>query len=78
MIPIQQAMAFSENVDIVNREALERIAKTLAAEVRRLREENERLRGIERAAQWYVDNPNSQRIAISQIKAAIDAARGAK
>ena len=44
MIPIQQAMAFSENVDIVNREALERIAKTLAAEVRRLREENERLR----------------------------------
>ena len=44
MMPIQQAMAFSENVDIVNREALERIAKTLAAEVRRLREENKRQR----------------------------------
>lgn len=48
------------------------------AEVRRLREENERLRAVERAAQWYIDNPNSQRMAISQIKAAIDAARGAK
>lgn len=44
MIPVQQAMAFSDAVDIVNREMLERIAKTLAAEVRRLREENERLR----------------------------------
>lgn len=44
----------------------------------RLSEENERLRGIERAAQWYVDNPNSQRIAISQIKAAIDSARSKK
>ena len=41
-----------------------------------LREENERLRNIERAAKWYVDNPNSQRLAISQIKAAIDASRG--
>ena len=43
-----------------------------------LREENERLRAVERAAQWYIDTPNSQRMAISQIKAAIDAARGAK
>ena len=43
-----------------------------------MREENERLRNIERAAKWYVDNPNSQRMAISQIKAAIDAARGEK
>lgn len=43
-----------------------------------LREENERLRAVERAAQWYIDNPNSQRMAIRQIKAAIDAARGAK
>lgn len=43
MIPVQQAMAFSDNVDIVNREALERIAKTLASEVLRLREENKRL-----------------------------------
>jgi len=43
-----------------------------------LREENERLRAVERAAQWYIDNQNSQRLAISQIKAAIDAARGGK
>lgn len=43
MIPVQQAMAFSDNADIVNREALERIAKTLASEVLRLREENKRL-----------------------------------
>lgn len=50
----------------------------LLVENERLREENERLRNIERAAQWYVDNPNSQRMAISQIKSAIDAARGGK
>lgn len=57
-------------------ESYERHQVVMALE--QLREENERLRGIERAAQWYVDNPNSQRIAISQIKAAIDAARGEK
>lgn len=44
----------------------------------KIAEENERLRNVERAAQWYVDNPSSQRMAISQIKTAIDAARGAK
>lgn len=50
---IQQALAFAENaVDGVSRDALEGIAKILAAEVRRLREENERLRNDAERLDW--------------------------
>ena len=62
--------------DQIGTESYERHQVVKALEY--LQQENERLRAVERAAQWYIDNQNSQRLAISQIKAAIDAARGGK
>lgn len=62
--------------DKIGTESYERYQVVKALEY--LQQENERLRTVERAARWYVENPNSQRMAISQIKAAIDAARGEK
>lgn len=41
-----------------------------------LREENERLCTVERAAEWYVNNADSPKSALNHIKAALDAARG--
>lgn len=59
---VQQAMAFVENaVDGMNRETLEAAAASLAAEVRRLREENERLR------EWIMQSGNNNNECVRSV-----------